>query len=346
MEIKTQEIQIVDAPQIPGLTFRAFRDEEDYPEMFEIFKATMDADGIEVGYTLEEMIIDYQHLERCDPYTDMLFAEINGEPIAFGRCWWDSEPNGIHRYRFFVNILPEYRETGIWEVMADTLIQRLKEISADHPKYVTKYLQGWARDKQKWQQGMLEALGLKVIRYGFEMVRPCSQPMDVHPLPEGLEVRPATPDQYRQIWEAAMEAFRDHWGFVEPTEKNYQNWLEFPYTQPELWKVAWDGDQVVGMVLNFINHDENQKYNRLRGYTEDISVRRPWRRQGVARALLTQSIQMFIDMGMDETDLAVDAENPNGALKLYKSVGYEPFRTSMIYRKPLFETKPNGRHEK
>ncbi|MEJ2511570.1 MAG: GNAT family N-acetyltransferase, partial [Anaerolineales bacterium] len=93
-------------------------------------------------------------------------------------------------------------------------------------------------------------------------------------------------------------------------------------------------------------HKENQKYNRLRGYTEDISVRRPWRRQGVARALLTQSIQMFIDMGMDETDLAVDAENPNGALQLYKSVGYEPFRTSMVYRKPLFEIKPNGRYEK
>ena len=37
------------------------------------------------------------------------------------------------------------------------------------------------------------------------------------------------------------------------------------------------------MVRNFINHKENQEANRKRGYTENISVRRPWRRQGIAR---------------------------------------------------------------
>lgn len=337
MLTKTQTIHVPNAPRIPGLSFRQFRGEEDYPGMLAVYKTAMQHDGIEASDTLEQLANNYQHLERSNPYTDMLFAEVNGEPIAYGRCWWDPEPNGDHRYSFFVNMVPDWRSKRLAKSMMHYLIARLQTISNDHPQPAKKYLQVWSNDNMKWQQKLLESLDFVPVRYGYMMVRPCSQPMEAQQLPAGLEVRPASPKQFRQIWEAQAEAFRDHWGYVEPTEKHYQSWLEFPYTQPELWKVAWDGDQVVGMVLNFINHDENQEFKRLRGYTEDISVRRPWRRQGVARALLTQSIRMFQEMGMDETVLGVDAENPNGALNLYESVGYKPYRTSRTFRKPLHD---------
>ena len=33
----------------------------------------------------------------------------------------------------------------------------------------------------------------------------------------------------RTIWEADVEAFRDHWGYVEPTDEDYERFLEFPY---------------------------------------------------------------------------------------------------------------------
>ncbi len=39
-------------------------------------------------------------------------------------------------------------------------------------------------------------------------------------MPEGLEIRTVQPDQFRQVWEADQEAFRDHWGYVEGTEKD------------------------------------------------------------------------------------------------------------------------------
>jgi ribosomal protein S18 acetylase RimI-like enzyme len=171
------------------------------------------------------------------------------------------------------------------------------------------------------------------------MLRPCSEPVDVNPLPEGLEVRPVAPEDYRKLFDANSEAFRDHWGYVPPTEEDYQNFLSFPNFNPDLWKVAWAGDEIVGMVLNFVDENENEAHNRKRGYTEDICVRRPWRRQGVARSLLTQSIQMFQQMGMEETCLGVDTQNPNGALQLYESVGYKEHRRGVTYRAPLNPTK-------
>jgi ribosomal protein S18 acetylase RimI-like enzyme len=150
-------------------------------------------------------------------------------------------------------------------------------------------------------------------------------------------MRPVTPAEYRKAWDADHAAFRDHWGYVEPTEEQYQNWLKDRNFQPHLWKVAWSGDEIVGMVGNFFDEKENQEYNRKRGYTEDISVHRDWRGRGIAKALIAESIRMFKGMGMEHTTLGVDAQNPNGALNLYTSMGYEVdnARTSMVLRKQL-----------
>ena len=106
---KILEIEVSDAPQVPGLNFRRFRGEEDYPEMLAVYKTAMEHDGIEASDTLEELASNYQHLERCNPFTDMVFAEVDGELIAYGRCWWAVELNNDHLYSFFVNMRPEWR---------------------------------------------------------------------------------------------------------------------------------------------------------------------------------------------------------------------------------------------
>jgi ribosomal protein S18 acetylase RimI-like enzyme len=335
MQTKVIELKVEKAPDIPGLFFRGFRGEDDFPGMLAVYKAAMKADGVEASSTLEDLAYNYNHLERCNPATDMIMAELDSELIAFGRTWWNAEPNNDHLYGFFVNLAPEWRGEGLGTCMAEWLINRAREIAQDHPAEAPKYLQVWANDRQKWQNGLYKKLGLEVVRYGYEMTRPCDEPIEMLPLPEGIEVRPITPDLMRAVFDAESEAFRDHWGYVEPTEKSYEGWLAWPLSAPELWKVAFDGDEVVGMVCNFINQKENEEYNRKRGYTENISVRRPWRRKGIARALLTQSIQMFIEMGMEETCLGVDTGNPNGALALYTDVGYQKIHTEYTYRKPL-----------
>jgi ribosomal protein S18 acetylase RimI-like enzyme len=335
MKAITKEFFVENALEIPGLILRGFRGEEDYPGMLTAYKAAMDADGVEASDSLEELRNNYNHLERCDVYKDMIMAEIDGEMIAYGRTWWDAEPDDTHTYTFFVNMKPEWRGKGVGTAMAKWLIARIGEIAGEHPADGPKFLQGWSSDRQPWQTNLLEKMGMEVIRYGYEMNRPCSEPIEVLSLPEGIEVQPITPELMRAVFDAENEAFRDHWGYIEPTETSYQGWLNWPMTKPDLWKVAFDGDEIVGMVRNYINHDENDEYNRKRGYTENISVRRPWRRKGVARALLTQSIQMFIEMGMDETCLGVDTKNPNGALALYSDVGYKKIHTAYTYRKPL-----------
>lgn len=89
------------------------------------------------------------------------------------------------------------------------------------------------------------------------------------------------------------------------------------------------------MVRNYIDERENEEYGRKRGYTENISVRRPWRRRGLARALIAESFLFLRDLGMEEAALGVDAENLSGALRLYESMGFEQVKRWTDYRKNL-----------
>lgn len=335
-------IQIHDAPSITGLSFRGFAGQSDYPKMLAVIDGSKHVDQVERTDTLEDISRNYSHLTNCDPFTDMLFAEVNGEVVGYNRVWWERLNDGVTiQYTSIGFLMPKWRRKGIGSAMIRHAENRLREIAAAHTGSETKIFSMWANGTATGLIALLESQGYAPARYFFEMTRPIDEPLPEAPMPPGLEVRPVREVDYRKVHEAQVESFRDHWGFTEYTFEEFMHWQESPDFNPGLWKVAWDGDQIAGQVLNFVNSGENEEYHRKRGYTEAISVRRPWRKRGLARSLVTQSIAMFRDMGMTETALGVDAENPSGALKLYLGLGYREVRRNMMFRKPMNEP-PTG----
>jgi GNAT superfamily N-acetyltransferase len=329
------------APQIPGLVFRGFRGESDYPNILTSINGSKAADGIERSDTLEDIVRNYSHLHNCDPYRDMIFVEIDGSVVGYGRVWWELNGDGEWLGFQLAFLLPAWRRKGIGRAMLRHNERRLRAISDQLlaegaiPAATPRYFDGEIADTEVNKEALFKSEGYAPVRYAFSMVRDLSAPVVVTPLPAGLEVRLVPPDRYRTVWDAGQEAFRDHWSYVPEPEEEYQKWTKSAEFDPRLWQVAWDGDQVAGMVLNFVNARENAEYNRKRGYTEGISVRRPWRKRGLARALLTRSLQMFKEMGMTEAALGVDAQNLSGALNLYESVGFHVVKRHTVYRKGL-----------
>jgi mycothiol synthase len=334
MEDEMHTIILPDAPPIPGLTFRRFGGEPDYREMVAVFEASKEVDRFDWVITADDVRREFDHLHNCDPYQDMLVAEIEGEMIAYSRVWWE-ESDGDRVYTFIGLLVPAWRRKGIGRAMIRQAERRLREIANQHPGEICKYLQRGVVDAEVGLEVLLRNEGYEAARYGFSMVRPTSQPLPEARMPEGLEVRPVRDEDVRKIMEASDEAFRDHWGYRPITENDVQHWMSDRAFDPSLWVVAWDGDQVAGGVLGYLDQAENDAHGRKRGYTECIWVRRPWRRRGLARALLVRSIAMFVEMGMEETALGVDTQNPHGALRLYESVGYQVERRHTTYRKPL-----------
>lgn len=324
------------APALTGLSFRHFMGASDYPKMLNVIEASAEADKIERADTLEDIVKNYAHLTNCDPYQDMIFAEVEGEVVGYSRGWWTDETNGPMIYAHVGFLAPIWRRKGIGLAMLQWVEERLREIAKTHAQDREKCFQAFSTHAQTSLNGMLEKNKYQPIRYFYEMVRPTMDTLPDFPLPHGLEVRAVLPEHYRAIWDADIEAFQDHWGFSVPTEDDYQAWLTNKHTfQPHLWKIAWDiaTDQVAGQVKTFINVEENKKFNRQRGYTEFISVRRPWRKQGLARALIAQSLLAQKEAGMTESALGVDTENLSGATRIYEECGFQVAKRNTVYRK-------------
>jgi ribosomal protein S18 acetylase RimI-like enzyme len=333
--MNNQQIKLTNPPKVTGLCFRKFNDESDYPLMIHIIEAAFLADQNEESYTLADLQNDYAHLTNCDPYQDMLFAQIDEETIAYCRVFWYQEEQPNDRiYMSVLNIHPIWREKGIEQAMLQWCEGRLCAIMATHPQDSKRHFQIESNDKRIDYNQIVESMGYQPARYGIAMSRPLDKiPQD--DLPDGIEVRPAVEADFRKIWDASIEAFRDHWGFSQPTEEDYQAYLGSKYFQPELWQVAWHGDRVVSSVLNFVDTDYNHKFNKKRGWTEQIATDRNYRRRGIAKALIVRSMHLHKQKGMTEVALGVDTENPNGALQLYESLGYKKEKTWITYRKPI-----------
>ena len=135
------QVVIANAPAVPGLVFRHFRGEQDYPHMAALIAACKVADGVERSTTVKDISNTYRHLENCDPQTDMLFAEVDEHVIAYGRLWWTDQVDGSRLYFPFGFVHPDWRGKGLGAAMWDAAEARCFQIAAGHPKEMPKFLQ-------------------------------------------------------------------------------------------------------------------------------------------------------------------------------------------------------------
>ncbi|MBI3241642.1 MAG: GNAT family N-acetyltransferase [Chloroflexi bacterium] len=336
--ITTELISIPNAPAIPSLAFRGFRGESDFPGMVAALNASEATDGVERVITVEDIANNYAHLVNCDLARDVVLAEVNGDVVGYARVDWYKDEAGNTLYNHLAFLRHEWRHKGVGAALLKWAQTRLREVSASLSHTGPRFFQASASETSRGAEALLIKDGYQAVRHGFLMVRPTLDDIPDFPLPAGLEVRPVLPEHYRAIWDANEEAFRDHWGFAPSTEDDYQRWLNDKVIfMPELWKIAWDVEtnQVAGQVKGFINNEENAAFNRRRGLCEFISVRRPWRKRGLARALIALTLHEFKERGLTESALGVDTQNLSGALRVYEACGFRPVQRSSTYRKPL-----------
>jgi mycothiol synthase len=336
MSQKKNDLINIQGPDIEGITYRRFRGPEDYPVIANLVASSKNVDGVERVDTQEQITLSYSHLVNCKPEEDMVFVEINGEPVAYSRVYWNHEAaTDYYLYHHLAHIHADARRKGIGTAILHHNESHLREIARKNPAGKGQFFQMEGDDKQIGLSKLALHEGYEPARYGFIMVRPDMENIPDLPLPDGVELRPATPEHYRKIWDAMSHAFEDHWGFVPPTEEEFIQWKEDASFQPDLWQIAWYGDEVVGTVLGFIIPAENEEYHRLRGWTEEITTHREWRKKGIAKALIAYCLRALKTRGMQEAQLGVDTENLSGALRVYESMGYKPVTRQTIFRKCL-----------
>jgi ribosomal protein S18 acetylase RimI-like enzyme len=332
----TSAVEIPSAPALEGLTFRGYAGLSDHPEMLRVYSAAHEADGLEEVTPLEQFSLNYATLVNCDPGRDILLAEVDGELVAYARVFWQDLVEGGRSYECFGFVHPDWRRRGIGGAMLRHNEALLRAIAAGHADVGPRWLASEGVDADPGNTALLRGAGYEPARWFYDMVAPSLADIVASPMPNGLELRPVTRDQYRRIWEAGAEAFRDHWGEAEWTETDWERFDADPdNADPRFWRIAWDGDEIAGVVTTTVPVAENERHGRRRVYVASVSVRRAWRRRGLARALLAGSLIGAREAGYTSASLGVDTDSPTGATSLYRSLGFEPERTFVAWRKPL-----------
>jgi mycothiol synthase len=322
-------------PAIGGLVVRPFRPGDGHA-LAMLGNADREADGIPVRTTGEQVENAFARpTSEFDALRDALLLELDGKIVGSSTLHSVETTDGSREFRISCAILPEVRRRGIgrWllRMNEEMAVARLRERPTEGPALTGT----WCPDQRVGQRTLMVQEGYQPARYFFEMERQTLDSIDQPPIPAGIEVRSLRQDQVRQLWTAQGEAFADHWGGFDGSDASYESWRNGPLFDSEMVVAAWDGEELAGAVTNEINDAENEALGRRRGRLEGVFVRVPWRRRGLARALVMRSLAMLRDRGMTSAGLNVDAENATEALRLYLGAGFGVESRAVAYRKPL-----------
>lgn len=324
------------AAEIAGLELRPYAGEADLKALVAVVNAENEADAISERDTVASMRAYLGNpSEQFNAARDVVVAELDGRVVAWAsQEWVDTRGDELREHRMWGAVEPAYRRRGIGAVLLAENEHRARALAATQAVERARVFGAWAADGRPGAT-LLHRSGYSVVRWFFDMVRPTLDELPEVPLPPGFELRAATPELFPAIWRANREAFRDHWGGSDESEAAMHRFLDGPDTDPSLWLIAWEGDEIAGGVNNSIHPEENDALGIGRGWLDSVFTRRDWRRRGLARALIARSLVLLRDRGMTSAALGVDADNPSGALGLYEEAGFEIDDRFTAWRKPM-----------
>lgn len=315
---------------IPGLRFRLLENDTDYHSLVAIRRKSATYDQVDSLSTLENIptvkqLKESLHEDYADPYKDVLIVEVDGNVIGYNHTQWWTEEDGTWLYLHLGYLLPEWRGKGIGNTMLQHAEDHIRAIAREHPTNGKAMFGSSATSTEKEKTALLLKEEYKTVWTLAEFEFTDFNNLPKISLPEGFILKPVKKEHLKKIYQANDEIYAGMWGHTPASEEGFQEFIkDIDHT---LWQVAWDGEQIAGFVLSKIQNG--------RGEVVEVSVRKPWRRKGLAYVLLVKSLQEFHRRNISIVRLHTDAEGKAGAKQLYEKTGFRHLKDSIRYRKPL-----------
>lgn len=304
---------------ITELTFRPAR-RADSELVLELMKRCEIEEYGEPDSSLEDILNDWEQMTLESDSWLAFTSEGNLAGYAAVVPWIDRL-----RYDFFLDPVRGSEALGHallsrCEVRGHILAQASDERARS--KAATYVAQANQRDRQ-----VVEEAGYQVIRHHFQMQIELDPPPAAPRWPAGIVLRNIKPDQDAPQVHALIEAAFDRPGRAPTSFEDWKNlMLREDIFDPELWFLALDGEEIVGVCLGF-------EYGDL-GWVRQLAVSEGWRRRGLGSALLFHAFNEFAKRGFTKAGLGVAADNSK-AYSLYENIGMRRVRQYVEYEKAI-----------
>ncbi|CAN5599496.1 GNAT family N-acetyltransferase [soil metagenome] len=306
---------------------------DDIPAIVDVINAS----ALEIVGTKDTSIEDYTRLWHSPGYDAAQDSRIatttDGQIVAVVHA--HSHAPYVSNF-VWASVDPAYRQRGLGTTLTSWGETRLRTRINDAPPEARIVVRGSTLSTYQPTAKLLGDLGYQYVRSFYLMIIEMDAPPPLPTWPAGITIQSMAPEQAEATFRAMDEAFKDHWGHVDgPLEENFQRWQHFitnhAYYDPSLFLLAMDGTEIAGFALCFPKTEEFPNT----AWVDDLGIRRPWRRQGLALALLHHAFGEFYRRGTRKVGLGVDASSLTGATKLYEKAGMRIFRKHDTYEKEL-----------
>lgn len=207
------------------------------------------------------------------------------------------------------SVHPDHEGRGIGTALATWMQHRARELGNE---WIGMPVPAGSRAEM-----LLHALGYEVRWDSWILTLPPDAVVTPRALPEGYEVRAATPPEYEQCWTVKEDAFLE-WSRRE--RESFGDWratvVERPGFAPWNLRVVVDA---AGSVVAMAHVVLAPMDAGPEGYVNTLATRADHRGRGLAQALLADSFAVAREHGAGRC--ALDTDSRTGALGLYEKVG-------------------------
>jgi ribosomal protein S18 acetylase RimI-like enzyme len=268
-----------------------------------------------------------------DPTIDSRMV-FDRDGALLGAAFAATPPGGGFRADMLGGVDPTWRRRGLGRDLLDWQLRRGTEIHDTVAPDREWQLHFGVADNDTDALRLYRRFDLTPIRFWFEMVAPTAG-VSEQSAPDGVDLVDYVLGREVELYQAHEDAFADHWGHQDPGQ---DAWLARSVRSerflPELSRFALAGNAIAGYVLAY------RSPVPTRGYIGQVGVRRPWRRRGLAGAMLTRVLSACADAGFGAVSLGVDAQNPTGAVGVYERVGFTVESRGVTYLRALPARSP------
>lgn len=264
--------------------------------------------------------------------SDTRLAELDGSLAGYVYTYYLPSEEREERCYIFGQVDPEYRRRGVGSALMRWAIERAAEQLRSSGRSLARYIRADSFDYIDSAHALFASLGMQPVRYTDELLRPLTD-LGAIPTVDGVTIVAWPDDRDEEIRLEKNAAFADHWGSTPTSVEHWHQLVRGFGARPDLSFVGLDDEgQVIAHCLNRRYEADDELLGRRDAWIDSLGTLAQWRGRGIASALIAHSLHAFAGAGLTHASIGVDSENPTGAARLYRSLGFERAQRSIVHQ--------------